>query len=277
MYKGNGRIIRHKSVDYFLEEIIQTMKVYPLDGIIFEDDIFIIDKAWLEEFAQKYPKKVGLPYLCYVRPNLMNKEVVRHLKESNCYSVRVAVECGNERVRNLVLKRNLSEQQIMKSCDMLREAGIKIQCINMVGLPTETIDNMQETMTLNQKCKPHHVTANMFMPLPGVEITSLAIREGYLDNEFASPKTGYHLSSMRYPDDVKKFLVPFQRLFPLFVMYPSTYKLAPLLMRLPRPLLTIFDTLYRLYRNSKFYPPARVRFSQKVQAFQRYLAYLQEI
>ena len=51
MYKGKGRIIRHKSVDYFLEEIRQIKKEYPLEGIIFEDDIFIIDKEWLSRIC----------------------------------------------------------------------------------------------------------------------------------------------------------------------------------------------------------------------------------
>ena len=33
-------------------------------------------------------------------------------------------------------------------------------------------------------------------------------------------------SSMRYPDDVKRFLTPFQRLFPLFVMFPSSLEVS---------------------------------------------------
>lgn len=275
MYKGKGRVIRHKSVDYFLEEILQVKKDYPLEGIIFEDDIFIIEKAWLEEFAKKYSYKIGLPYMCYVRPNLVNKEVVKHLKESNCYSVRVAVESGNESVRNMILKRNLSDKQIIDCCNMLHEAGIKVQTINMIGLPTETIENMYETLRLNQRCKPHHVTANMFMPLPGVEITSFAIQKGLLDEDFTSPKTVYHSSSMRYPDDVKRFLIPFQRLFALFVMFPFSIKLAPFLMRFPKPILRLFDTLYRLYRNSRFYPPANINISHKFEALRRYFTYIQ--
>ena len=278
MYKDKGKVIRHNSVDYFLESILQVTKDHPLDGIIFEDDIFIIEPAWLEEFAQKYPKKIGLPYLCYIRPNLVRKDIVRHLEDSGCYSVRVAIECGNERVRNLVLKRNLSDKQIINSCNMLTEAGIKIQTINMVGLPTESNTEMLETMRLNQQCKPKHVTANVFMPLPGVEITKFAVREGLLDEEFSSPKTSYHLSkSMHYPDEVQRFLLPFQRLFPLFVMHPFTYRFAPLLMRIPMRFLKAFDTLYRLFRNKRFYPPVRIPIAQKLQAFRRYLAYLQEI
>ncbi len=37
----------------------------PLDGIIFEDDIFIIDKNWLAEFAVKYRKnRITIYVLC---------------------------------------------------------------------------------------------------------------------------------------------------------------------------------------------------------------------
>jgi radical SAM superfamily enzyme YgiQ (UPF0313 family) len=276
MYRGKGKIIRHKSVDYFLEEIRQVRSESPLDGIVFEDDVFIIDRGWLEEFARKYPEAVGLPYMCYVRPNLMTKEVVRHLAESNCYSVRVAVECGNATLRNKVLKRNLTDKQILDCCNMLHEAGIKVQTINMVGLPTETIENMQETLKLNQQCRPYHTTANMFMPLPGVEITNVAISEGLLDQTFVSPKTAYHTSSMRYPEDVRRFLGPFQSLFGLFVMFPRSVRLAPVLMRLPRALLRGFDTAYRLYRNSRFYPPARVTVIQRLKAARRYWAYTAE-
>lgn len=274
MYKGKGNIIRHKSVDYFLEEILQVKKNYPLEGIIFEDDIFIIDKAWLEEFAQKYPRKVGLPYMCYIRPNLVNREVVRFLRESNCYSVRVAVESGNETIRNMILKRNLSNERIISCCNLLHEANIKVQTINMIGLPTETTENMYDTLRLNQLCKPHHVTANMFIPLPGVDITSFAVKEGLLDEDFASPKTVYHSSSMKYPENIKRFIVPFQYLFPLFVMYPPSLKLSFILMRIPKQLLRTFDTLFRLYRNSRFYPPTRISISNKFEALRRYLSYI---
>ncbi len=276
MYAGKGRVIRHKSVDYFIEEIAQVQKDYGLESIIFEDDIFILQKEWLAEFAEKYPRKINLPYLCYIRPNLVTKEIARHLKDSNCYSARVAVESGNPEIRNLVLKRGLSDEKIIESCDLLREAGIKIQTINMLGLPTETVDQMYETLWLNQKCKPHHVTANKFMPLPGVDITSFALEQGVLDAEFTSPKTAYSSSTVRYPDDVERFLTPFQRLFPLFVMWPVTVKLAPVLTRLPSRLLAVVDTVYRLYRNSHFYPRTRVTLRNKLQALRRYFSYVED-
>lgn len=272
MYKGKGHIIRHKSVDYFLEEILQIRKDYPLEGIIFEDDIFIIDREWLAEFARKYPEKISLPYMCYVRPNLVTVEIAGLLKSSGCYSVRVAVECGNQDLRNKILKRNLTDEQILKSCKILHDTGLKVGTINILGLPTETIENMRETLSLNRACEPEHVSANLFMPLPGVDLTNYAIEKGLLDKNFTSPKSSHHTSEMKYPDDVKSFMYPFKALFPLMAQKKHIGIIAPLLMKLPRPILKIIDSCYRLYSNSRFYPQVRFSIFDKWRALRRYLA-----
>lgn len=272
MYKGKGHIVRHKSVNYFLEEICHIKKDYPLEGIIFEDDIFIIDREWLAEFAEKYSVKIGLPYMCYIRPNLVTEEISKLLKMSGCYSVRVAIECGNEILRNKILRRNLSDEQILKSCQILHDAGLKVGTINILGLPTETIENMQETLNLNRACKPEHVSANLFMPLPGVDLTNYAIEKGLLDGNFTSPKSSHHPSEMMYPADIKKFLSPFKALFSLMVQKKNIAMIAPLLMRLPGPLLKIIDSAYRLYSNSKFYPRVSSSIFDKWMALRRYLA-----
>jgi radical SAM superfamily enzyme YgiQ (UPF0313 family) len=276
MYRGKGRIIRHKSVDYFLEEISQIKSEYPLEGIIFEDDIFIIDKEWLAEFAAKYPVHIGLPYMCYVRPNLVTEDIVRLLKISGCYSARVAIECGNEPLRNKILKRNLTEEQILKSCQMLHDSGLKVGTINILGIPTETKFNMEETLRLNRACKPDHISANLFIPLPGVELTFFAIQEGLLDEKFTSSKSSHHISEMKYPLEIKKFLYPFKALFPLMVQKSWIEKIAPLLMRLPKLLLKIIDSSYRLYRNAKFYPPVNFSLINKWRVLRRYLSIISQ-
>lgn len=276
MYRGKGMIIRHKSVDYFLEEIRKVKEKYPLEGIIFEDDIFIIDKKWLAEFAVKYPKQIGLPYMCYVRPNLVNKEIARLLKISGCYSTRVAIECGNKDLRNKILKRNLTDEQILKSCQILHDENLKVGTINILGLPTETIDNMKETFRINRACNPDHVSANIFIPLPGVELTSFAIKEGLLDENCNSSKSTHHISEMKYPDDIKSFLYPYKSLFPLLVKNPGLDKISRLLMRLPQKVLKGIDSGYRLYSNAKFYPPVRFTLRDKLRALRRYLAIISQ-
>ena len=41
--------------------------------LIFEDDIFLLKpKGWLEEFAEKFPNRIGLPLFVNVRPETIN-------------------------------------------------------------------------------------------------------------------------------------------------------------------------------------------------------------
>ncbi|MBW8000506.1 MAG: B12-binding domain-containing radical SAM protein [Planctomycetes bacterium] len=272
MYKGKGHIVRHKTVDYFLEEIRQVKEMYPLEGIIFEDDIFIMKKDWLEEFAEKYPSRIGLPYMCYVRPNLVTEDIGKLLKNSGCHSARVAIECGNEDFRNRILKRNLTNEQTIRSCEILHAAGLKVGTINIVGLPTETIDDMKETLALNKSCKPEHVSVNMFMPLPGVDLTFFAIEQGLIDANAASPKSTHHISDMKYSEPVRKWLYPFKALFPLMVRIPFIERLFPLLRKLPRLVLKVIDTGFRIYSNTKCYPPAKFSLRDKLRILRRYIA-----
>src|SRR3989338_764743 len=271
MYKGKGQLIRKKTVDYFLEEIRQTQKGYPMEAIIFEDDIFILDKGWLEEFAGKYPKQIGLPFKCYVRPNLVTKDIARLLKISGCHSVQVAIECGNEYLRNKVLKRNMTDKQILDCCNVLYDEGLKIGLINILGLPTETKENMMETLRLNRACKPSHVSANLFMTLPGVDLTLFAIEQGLLDAQFSTQKSTHHLSEMKYPEEIKAVLYPFKSLFPLMVQHPSVEKVFPLLMKLPKSVLKIIDSSYRLYSNARFHPPVSFSFPNTYRLLRRFI------
>jgi len=110
------------------------------------------------------------------------------------------------------------------------------------------------------------------MPLPGVDLTFFAIEKGLLGERFVTQKSSHHTSEMKYPSEIKRFLYPFKALFPLMVQKKHIEKLAPLLMKLPRPILKIIDSGYRLYRNSKFYPPVNFSIFNKWIALRRYLS-----
>ena len=270
MYRGRGRVIRHKSVDYFLEEIRQVMSDYPMEGIIFEDDIFIIDKPWFSEFCEKYPGRIGLPYTCYVRPNLVTQETARLLKVSGCYSARVAIECGNAGLRNKVLKRYLYDSQILNACRMLREQGIKVGTINILGLPTETVDHLEETLALNIACRPDHVSANLFMPIPGVELTDYARRLGLLDEDSKVQKSTHTAGDLKYPLQVQKVLYPFKALFPVLVEVPCLRKIRGPLEKLPLAFLKLIEKTFRLLSHACFYPPCHLSLADKWRAVRRY-------
>ena len=49
---------------------------------------------------------------------------MQYLKEAGCHSVAIAIEAGNDELRNAILKRNMSRETILNACRIIREAGL---------------------------------------------------------------------------------------------------------------------------------------------------------
>lgn len=88
-----------------------------------------------------------------LRVDSFTPEVVKTLVKAGQKNLTLAIEAGSERLRR-VINKNLTEEQIFKAIDVARECGLKgIKFYGMIGLPTETQDDIQEIINLSQKIK----------------------------------------------------------------------------------------------------------------------------
>jgi anaerobic magnesium-protoporphyrin IX monomethyl ester cyclase len=179
MYKGKGKIVRQRSVDNVLKEIREIESKHKVSLFQFHDDTFILDRRWFKEFCEKYPNATDKPFICNVRCNLVDKEIADLLKSANCKVVYVGIEAGNEKIRNKLLKRNVSKEQMVNCTTLLNERGIKIFTQNIIGLPTSTIENDFETLYLNVECKPFFAWVSIFTPYPKTELAEIAKKVGF--------------------------------------------------------------------------------------------------
>ncbi len=275
MYKGKGKIIRKKSVDYFVEEIKETKVNYGCQYAIFEDDIFIFKKDWFEEFARKFKKEVGIPYICYARPNLIDETSVKLLAESGCHIVRMAIETGNEQIREKVLQRKMDNETIIRASDLIHSAGLKLSVSNMIGLPTETLENVYETVDLNIRCQPDHPTAQFFMPYPGMELTKIAISTGHFDNGMFGEinKNTWKTSPLKFDAETKRKMEKIQKIFPLVVRYPFLKNYYSLLFMIPSILLYYISMFAKIVIVVGYFPPAKVSLVQRLRVLRRFFSF----
>lgn len=238
LYKGKGRLIRKRSVGHFVEELRQIKLKYKPKRFKFWDDIFILDKKWISDFCQLYKKEVGLPFRIYARVDLLDEETVKNLAEAGCILVEFGIESGNDYVRNKILKRNISNEQIISASHLLIKYKIIPMGLSIFGVPDETVENAFDTLQVNINAKVKYGYSTVFHPYPMTELWDYSVLKGYFDGNINNTRDSFNFAgSPLKMKDIKK-LVRFHYLFSFAVTFPAFKNILRLLIRLP------FDSFY---------------------------------
>jgi len=198
-YAGLGRYVRSKSIDYLFDEIKQVLTKYKAKEIEFYDDTFTLDTKRVHEFCRRYPAEIGVPFYLNVRVNTVTKEMLAMLKRAGCTRVNIGVESGDDHIRNDVLKRNMTEQQIIDTFKWAKEAGLETYAFNMIGIPFETKESIEKTIELNRKLQPDRVGASIFNAFKGTELYKICKENGWLAEEITTDSY-FQSSNVKHPN-----------------------------------------------------------------------------
>ncbi len=237
LYRGKGKVIRRRSVDNLLQEIVDVKNRFPMESLHFADDIFLLSGVeWMKDFARRYKKYVNIPFICHFRANLVNEEIVSLVKDAGCYSGFIGVECGDEYVSKHLLKRNLTNKQIIDACRILKKYEIKFCTQNLMVLPVENpLEVDIKTRELNIKCEPDFAWSSILFPYPRTDMGDYCIEKGFFHGSFDEiPETNKTVSVLNLKNiRQKKMAERHHKLFGLVVEFKFIRVLSGLLLRLP--------------------------------------------
>jgi radical SAM superfamily enzyme YgiQ (UPF0313 family) len=236
MYKGRGKYVRLREISKVIEECAELKATTNPRLIYFADDLFGMDKKWLYEFVDAFKKEVGLKFVCLVRADIVasDPKYAQKLADGGCENVFFGIESGNEELRNKVLVKKTTDQEIYDAARLLHDAGIKFRTYNIMGLPGETLADAYSTVQINIDIKTDFPWCSIFSPIPGVALTDHAIAEGYLGPDFNSSdiNQSFFLDNTLKLEN-KREIQNLQKFFQTAVQFPWTFPLIKLLIRLP--------------------------------------------
>jgi len=195
-YKGLGKYVRFRSVPHVLAEIRGLQARYDLKTINFQDDTFTLDENWTLEFCESYSKAFTLPFWINTRVERLSEGVVAALARAGCKGVRIGIESGNEELRRDILKRRMSNDDIIEAFRRLRRHGLLAYTCNMLGVPGETKEMIQETIELNRRLEPDDLQFSVFYPYPMTELHDTAVAKGYYAPQSGALSTYYSRASV---------------------------------------------------------------------------------
>ncbi len=227
-YGSEIRFTRTRSPKNVIEELKQIKKDIKPKKIMFQDDFFgLAGKKWINEFLEEYTDKIAIPFTVLMRADIIarNPDIAPLLKKAGCFQVCIGIESGNEYIRNEIIKKNLKDEDIIKAAEIIHKEGIYIRTCNLLGVPGEKIENIYETIELNQKIKADFPHPYIFYPFPKTQLTQMAIEKGLLDKDYdkqdagkTSVKSFHHGSILNFEN--KQEIENLHKLFQLAVAYP---------------------------------------------------------
>lgn len=177
---------RYRSVDHLMRELAEVKKKLPkITRINFYDEVFLPDKAWLNEFAERYSREIGLPVYCMFYPGRCDDETAKLLKEKVMLDgVWLGVQSGSERVRREVFKRYHTNEEVLNQAVIFHKYGINVRYDFILDNPFETFTESLESIDMMLEF-PQPFSLNLFSMafFPGTEITTMALDSGFITEE----------------------------------------------------------------------------------------------
>lgn len=266
LYQHKGKAVRRRSVGRVIGEIKNVQRKYPIDFVRFGDDVFCYSRdEWLEKFAEKYSKEIGLPFYCLIRPNLVSNEVMQLLSQAGCHSVSMSIEAGGEDFRYKVLNRKMSDEVVYNAFRIVDKYGIHVYANCMLGLPFATIKDELITVETMAKCNPSFPSFNIFTPFKGVELTDLAEKHNLINQEVKESTWATSVLNC-FSEKEKKIHVNIMHLGAVACRFPV---LKPLILKYliylpPNRLFFLIWFLSKNYLMTKYIFPVKASFIKKL-------------
>lgn len=198
------RKVRYRSLANILEEIKYVHSRFGTRQFTFKDDSFTVNRKRVMEFCHTLrDADLKINWDCNTRVDLVDPELLKTMKKAGCNSIKVGIESGSERILALMDK-GITLERIHEAARLFREAGIHWTAYFMMGIPTETREDVKKTLDLLYKIRPSFASIGVYEPFPGTKLFEIGIERGLVRQEMSYEDFFTHIPSDYYLRDIKR-------------------------------------------------------------------------
>lgn len=165
-----GAKARLRSAANVVDEI-ERLKEQGVNMISFDDDLLTITRRHITELCDELIRRdVRINWLAHSRIDNIDYELLHKMKEAGCVLLRFGVESGSARIVASLTKSFKKidwNDQARRIFRYARELDIATHALLIIGSPTETEAEIQETFQLVKEINPDIMQIHFFSPYPG--------------------------------------------------------------------------------------------------------------
>ena len=207
-----------------VSEITQLVKDYRVDGVIFNDSNFFVDKNRVKKIAEVFiNNKLNIRWgeVNGRVDTLLNldDDLWQLIAKSGCHRILIGAESGWQNALDLIDKR-ITPEQILKVTEICNHHNICLIFSLMIGLPFSDLKNMAKNtfieMEFTQTCKliddvlrisliKHHFLLFVYTPYPGSVFYEDSIKLGFKPPTNLEEWAEFELNKLYIPWVPKKY------------------------------------------------------------------------
>jgi len=173
MYRGQ-RYVRRRSVGHVLRELEQRVRQFDLPGVSFFDDVFVLNRAWIEAFADQYPRRIGLPFGGYGYPTATTEEMLRRLAGAGMVFLGMGIQTGSDYVSREIYGRRYGAAELLQLARAADACGLGLNYELLTNCPFETEADCRATLELmTQLPRPLSMCIKKLVVFPHLKIATL--------------------------------------------------------------------------------------------------------
>lgn len=163
-----GRKVRKRSVENIIIEVKEVIKKYDANFIMFECDTLTTRKSWALELCKEM-KKIPVVWGAQSRADTIDDELAAAMHDAGCIVLFIGFESGSQRILN-ILNKGITPKHSVEAGKVCRRNKILIFANYMLGIPTETVEELEMTYRLLKTIKPELHSPAYFSPIPGSDL-----------------------------------------------------------------------------------------------------------
>lgn len=185
---------RSRPLEHVLAELDIVVERYGKNFITFFDDNFVVNRQRVEELCRALaaPKYAGrVQFMCQMRGDAATEDILSLLKDAGFVALSFGIETGSERMAEFIKKGETVEQNA-GAVRLAHARGFKTLGTFIIGFPTETDEERQQTLRLAMSLPLDVLRINIAIPYPGTPLFEmikdrLTISEGWGNFNVVSP------------------------------------------------------------------------------------------
>ncbi len=182
----SGRKFRNRSAKNILKEIKWLHNEFGVQNLIFDDDnLFTKRKRAVELFSGMIEQGLTMPWASISTAVFyLDDKLLKLMKTSGCYFMNIAIESGSQRVLKEIVRKPVNYDYAKRMVALAKKEGIFVAANFIIGFPTETWNEIRETIQFSEELDADYIKIFHAIPLKHTKLWDLCVENNAFKKDF---------------------------------------------------------------------------------------------